>query len=460
MSAVPTRWITRTGTLFLAYTALFGLIVLIAALLLENRWGELSARMAHEALTEQSNGLNQVLREKGRAGLVEEIDTRIASRLDPEALYALWSEDGQLIAGNVSPQLDFPERGFQTVELSLMQQDTEGGGEHAAIAQVWRLADRSTLLVGRDVQAQRTLRSSTLALVRMTLAAIGLAGLVGAWFIGRWVLHRIDGVTRTTRQISHGDIRSRVPVDGSGDEFDQLAEAINQMLARIESLTAGMQSVIDSVAHDLRRPLTHARQTLDAALRADLEERPELAEVGESLDQIQRTLTALLHIVQADAGANANRMERCAIDRLVLDVAELMEPMASARGIELVVKTAPMAAMAHRQLLAQAVLNLIDNAIKYAPDGKAIEVTLARDNDRLRITVRDRGPGIPPDQRERAVERFVRLHESPGLHGNGLGLSLAASVARLHGGELQLSDANPGLCASLILPVIVEADIG
>jgi signal transduction histidine kinase len=289
-------------------------------------------------------------------------------------------------------------------------------------------------------------------------------GLAGGLFVTRRVLRRVDAMTETTRSIMAGDLGERLPVGGSGDEIDRLAANLNQMLERIESLMHGLKEVSDNIAHDLKTPLTRLRNRAEQALRAagnEAEYRHALESTIEESDGLITTFNALLMIARAESGQAREDMKEFDAAEIAHDVCELYEPLAEEKGLALKIEAAaPAPVKGNRELVSQALANLVDNAIKYTePDGKALngtpaEILVRADNagDRILLTVADRGPGIPQADRSRAVERFVRLEQSRSHPGSGLGLSLAAAVARLHGGELTLEDNAPGLKTVIALP--------
>jgi signal transduction histidine kinase len=270
------------------------------------------------------------------------------------------------------------------------------------------------------------------------------------------MLSRVETVNRTSKQIIHGDLSRRVPLDGSGDEFDQLAANLNDMLDRIERLIAGMRDVTDNIAHDLRSPLSRLRARLEVTLleRRDAAHYEDVLRdtVGEA-DRLLGTFNALLKIAEAEAGSREMK-ERVDLAEIARSVAELYEPVAEEKGLSLTVTApSPVAVLGDRHLLSQAISNLLDNAVKYTAAG-GVALTLWQSGDKGRIEVADSGPGIPADRRETVFDRFVRLESSRSTPGNGLGLSLVRAVARMHGGEVWLEDNNPGLKAVLSLPVI------
>jgi signal transduction histidine kinase len=257
----------------------------------------------------------------------------------------------------------------------------------------------------------------------------------------------------------HGDLSQRVPLADTGDELDRLAGSLNTMLDRIEHLVAGLREVSDNIAHDLKTPLTRMRNRIDTTLRdaPDTETyRETLIQTIEEADELIRTFNALLSIARLEAGAQVEEFDTFDLAALAADAVELYEPVAEGEGITVSLDAPqPAQVKANRQLLAQATANLIDNAFKYARpesgDG-AITVRIAPGESQVRLIVADNGPGIPEDQRERALKRFARLETSRSRPGSGLGLSLVAAVARLHGGSIALEDNRPGLRVVITLP--------
>jgi signal transduction histidine kinase len=282
--------------------------------------------------------------------------------------------------------------------------------------------------------------------------------------VTRRVLRRVDAMTETTRTIMQGDLGGRLPVAGTGDELDRLAENLNVMLERIEALMRGLKEVSDNIAHDLKTPLTRLRNRSEQALRAaktEAEYRAALDSTIEESDGLIRTFNALLMIARAESGQAGDDMSEFDAAEIAHDVGELYEPLADEKGLVLKVdadKPAPV--IGNRELISQALANLVDNSIKYAgaadrmPNGQTSEIVVRAlaEGDRILLIVTDSGPGIPDGDRDRVVERFVRLEQSRSQPGSGLGLSLAAAVARLHGGELVLADNKPGLKSIIALP--------
>jgi signal transduction histidine kinase len=289
-----------------------------------------------------------------------------------------------------------------------------------------------------------------------------LAGLLGGLAISRIVMRRIESMTAASRTIMEGDLSQRIPLAGAGDELDDLATSLNAMLERIEQLMNGLKEVSDNIAHDLKTPLNRLRNRAEAALRdprGDNAHKEGLERTIEEADELIKTFNALLLIARLEAGAIEENSERFELGELVQDVAELYQPVAEEDGMTLNVETASgLNVVANKQLIIQAVANLIDNAMKYGrkpgPGGSngSIDVVVKNLDQTAEISVGDRGAGIGAADRERVLKRFVRLEESRTAPGTGLGLSLVAAVARLHKGTVRLEDNAPGLRVVLSLP--------
>ncbi len=292
-------------------------------------------------------------------------------------------------------------------------------------------------------------------------------GLAGGFFVTRRVLKRIDAMTQTARTIMQGDLHERLPIAGTGDELDRLAVNLNAMLERIEALMHGLKEVSDNIAHDLKTPLTRLRNRSEEALRASEslpQYRAALESTIEESDALIRTFNALLLIARAESGQARGDMIALDAAEIARGVGELYEPLADHKGLTLRVEASAAAPVrGNRELISQALANLVDNAIKYGASGDAqvkgingrppeIVLKAIDRGDRILLTVADSGPGIPESDRGRVLERFVRLEQSRSEPGSGLGLSLASAVARLHGGELRLEDNHPGLVSVISLP--------
>jgi signal transduction histidine kinase len=317
------------------------------------------------------------------------------------------------------------------------------------------------LLVGRDIEERIRLRDIIERAFGYSLLFIGILGCLGSWFIARRVLKRVDDMTEITRDIMAGDLDGRLKIAGTGDELDRLAQNLNDMLDRIGELMRGMREVSDNIAHDLKTPLTRLRNKADEAMRTAKtpdELKAALEATIEESDNLIRIFNALLMIARLEAGNAREALADFDAAEAVQDVAELYEALAEEAGISLEVSVENgLPIHGSRELLGQAMANLLDNALKYgaAPDGgpQTISVSARRVDHEIRIVVADHGPGIPEEERNHVLERFVRLETARSRPGFGLGLSLVAAVARLHEGRLVLEDNAPGLRVVLILPL-------
>jgi signal transduction histidine kinase len=375
---------------------------------------------------------------------------------------------GESLAGNVgSLPPGLLERSGWT-ETEYRRLDEAEGAEHHALVRVIQLPGGFRLLVGRDLEERERLYDVVLSAGKWSTAIVVVLGLAGGFFVARRVLRRVDAMTETTRSIMEGDLGERLPVAGSGDELDRLAVNLNAMLERIEALMHGLKEVSDNIAHDLKTPLTRLHNRCEEALRTaktESEYRAALESTIEESEGLIRTFNALLMIARAEAGQARENMSELDAADVARGVGELYEPLAEEQGLSLTVE-APSSVPVHgnRELISQALANLVDNAIKYAAladkacnKAQTITVTAGTEGDRVLLSVIDQGPGIPASMRERVVERFVRLDQSRTVPGSGLGLSLVAAVARLHGGELKFEDNTlvpdpTGLKAIIALP--------
>lgn len=407
------------------------------------------------------NGLAEQYRAGGIRRLVTVVERR--SREPGASLYLVTTNAGERIVGNIGalPPGVLDEPGQHETDYG--RSDDTDATTHRAIVRVFVLPGGFRLLVGRDVEERARLREVIRQAVGYSLLLVVLLGFLGGWFVTRRVLKRVDEMTETTRTIMAGDLGGRVSVSGTGDELDRLAQNLNAMLDRIGELMAGMKEVSDNIAHDLKTPLSRLRNKADEALRtAGTPEqlRAALEGVIEESDNLIRVFNALLMIARLEAGNAREMMADFDAAEVARGVAELYEATAEEAGMPLQVTVEDdLPVHGSRELVGQAVANLLDNALKYGGPGETgaparpITVTSGREADQVVIAVSDRGPGIPEAERGRVVERFVRLETARSRPGFGLGLSLAAAVARLHGGALRLEDNGPGLRAVLQLPM-------
>lgn len=401
----------------------------------------------------EATGLLDTYRTGGIFQLARAIDRRVRDAAARDVVYLLADTRGQRLSGNLSAWPPTVTPGGGWTRLEVFRTDRERPARLVALS--LQLGGGERLLIGRDDRATAAFRTSlTEGLVAALLAMAAVSALT-AWLILRVIRRRIDDVAGTAAQIMRGDMGGRVPVRGT-DAFDTLAVTLNTMLGRIELLVTELRAVTDSLAHDLRTPLTRLSHRL-SELREE-SHRPEalaaLTAAEGEVARLLRMLGALLAIARLEAGVAGEPPAPVDAAALLADLADLFQPSADEAGVTIAVSTpgAPPPLAGHRQFLAQALTNLLENALRYAPAGSVVSLALAAAPDGIHLTVADRGPGIPAADRARAVERFVTLDPSRAGSGGGLGLSLVDAVARLHHGRLDLADNAPGLRATLVLP--------
>jgi signal transduction histidine kinase len=461
---------TTAFRLTLVYLLLFALFA--ASLLGYFAWN--TRRLINEQITATVNAeiaeIETIYARRGLQGLATTLGYRA---LRPGAnLYLVTTPAGTAFGGNVeslSPGVMASSGWSETAYRRLDERDT---ANHRALVRVTELSNGFRLLVGRDLEERRRLFGIVAKAAQWSLLVVIVLGIGGGIFVARRVLRRIDAMTGTTQRIMAGDLSGRLPVGRSGDELDRLAENLNAMLERIEALMMGLKEVSDNIAHDLKTPLTRLRNRAEEALASsgsEAEYRAALERTIEESDGLIRTFNALLMIARAESGQARGNMDDFDAAEVARGIHELYEPLAEDDGMTLRVKASPAPLHGNRELVSQALANLVENAIKYgkpvpaaqplgaAASGREILIEARRDGDQVLLSVSDHGPGIPEADRKHAIERFVRLEASRTQPGSGLGLSLASAVATLHGGELRLGDAHPGLSATLAIPALAGA---
>ncbi|WP_038036747.1 HAMP domain-containing sensor histidine kinase [Thermopetrobacter sp. TC1] len=456
------RWtfrLLKTSTFRLAAVYLVVFAISVGAVLGYVYWQTLKLldEQADETIAAEVQGIAEQYALNGTPGVLAVIKNR--TRLDTGGLYLLATPVGKRLGGNLKSlpaNVLNNEPGW--IEFAYVVETPRGLTEHKARGFYTRLEGGYHLLVGRDIQELRQFGK----IIRNTLIwALGLTailGIGGGLLLSRNFLRRIDAITATVRAIRSGRMSDRVPLEGSGDELDRLAAALNDMLDEIERLMRGMKEVSSNIAHDLRTPLNRLRAQAEDALRSDdpAEHRRALEATIEHADNLLKTFNALLFIARAEAGQAAAGFSELDAAEVVREIGELYQPIVEDEGGSLKM-TAPetLRMRGDRQLIAQALVNLLDNALKYGRrDDEPPQITIGAEvcDGHICLFVADRGPGIPESETEHVKDRFVRLDESRSAPGSGLGLSLVTSIARLHGGELILRDNKPGLRAILKLP--------
>ncbi|MCJ2032672.1 sensor histidine kinase [Methylobacterium sp. J-068] len=452
---------TTAFKLSVAYLAVFATFALLALGYVAWNASRVLDDQMISTIEAEINGLSEQYKVGGLRRLISAVERRAG---EPGAsLYLVTNAAGERLVGNIAalPTGLIVDPG-QT-EADYARNGESRNLDHRAIMQIFVLPGGFRLLVGRDVEERDRLRSVIGRTFGSSVGLVVLLGVVGAWFIATRVLKRVDAMTETTRRIMAGDLDGRLAVAGNGDELDRLARNLNAMLERIGELMRGLRDVSDNIAHDLKTPLTRLRNRAEEALRtADSPDdlRTAMEGVIEESDGLIRVFNALLMIARlegVDAGADFQVFD---VGAVVHAVAELYEPLAAEQDLTLTVlaEGEPLMMRGNRELVGQALANLVDNAVKYGGSRGTIRLAAARIGETIRLNVADSGAGIPAEARSRVLDRFVRLEEARSRPGFGLGLSLVNAVVRLHQGTLSLEDHAPGLSVVIILPAGVPGE--
>lgn len=462
MTRIRDLWRVTAFRLSAIYLCLFAVFAGILLFYVTGSAASILQTQNRETINEEIAELGRVYQNAGLVGLVRSIDRR--SRQPGASLYLMTDATGRILAGNVESLeagvLDDPgfvNRAFRYARFTEDPDDRY----HSAIAQVIQLPNGLRILVGRDQTELDRIRLVVRNALILALCLMSVGALIAWFLVGRTALHRLNNMSLATARIMGGDLNERLPVAGTGDEFDRLSENLNVLLARISLLQEGLRQVSDNIAHDLKTPLTRLRNRIEAALyrREDAspaELRGALEGVMAEADGMIRTFDALLMISRVEAGSHPALKTEVDVAAIVRDVTELYEPSAEDAGGTLEVEApTTLSAEVSRELIAQGLSNLIDNALKYGVPAEGplrIRVVLRAEEKGFSLSVADNGPGIPADKRERVLERFYRLDSSRTKPGSGLGLSLVQAIAGIHGGRMSLDDADPGLIVTLTVP--------
>jgi signal transduction histidine kinase len=442
---------SATTRLILVHLALLAVLTAVVLGSLYWRVGGVIDAEQRAVVEAEVRGFTDDYARGGIPALAVAIERRLASPTDRDAVYLLATAAGERIAGNLGrwPPTVAPDAGWTT--LSLYRTDRDRPTDISALA--LRLPGGELLLVGRDVAARALFDRTLFRAVVWALAAIVLLTAATGWFLSRLIRGHVTEIDGAARGIMAGALDRRIPTRGSGDEFDALAATLNAMLDRIEALVSDLRMVTDSLAHDLRQPLGRLVRELEAAndeTAGPEVRRARIERAQREAEGVLATATALFDIARIEAGIGADQFAPVDLGRVAAGVAELYEAAAEEQGVRLVASAEPgLVVRGHDQLLALALSNLVDNALRHAPEGSAVDVAARHEAGAPALVVGDRGPGIPAADRERALGRLVRLDPSRGGPGAGLGLALVAAVARMHDATLALSDNAPGLVATL-----------
>lgn len=463
MNRITQLWRTSTVRLTALFIVIFVVFSVLLLAIISFQSSIQIQRQQGDDIDREVAQLERIDRERGFRATILAVE-RLARQPGP-GIYYVGTDAGLMITGNVAdlPLNVLSEPGtfsFNYDRSRPFEGEAPDKSEGNAVVRSVVLPSGLILVVGRDVVERRGFTAIIFQSFLFGVGGILLFSLIAGGVTAVRVLRRIDAIASTSRMIMSGNLSERVPITKRNDEFDGLAQNLNQMLDRIEQLMVGLKEVTDNVAHDLKTPLTRMRNRAEAALREghnETTQREALETVIGESDQLIKTFNALLMIARAEAGAPSGAFAEVDLSAVAADVAELYGPVAEDAGIELqTLVTDGIKARANRELIGQALVNLVENALKYyePAEGKAGKITVGIRNagDRVLIEVGDNGPGIALEDRGRVVERFVRLEKSRTEPGSGLGLSLVAAVARLHRGTFRIEDNNPGVRAVIDLP--------
>ena len=460
IGSLPALVRTTTFRLALLHASIF---ILFSASLLAYLYYETAGHMSRQAETE----LNAEFQELSAAyrGGIDRLNQAVTERSQARGkfYYLLLDGNGEKLSGDFDV-LPAAAPAGQVVDVQFEYDARTPDGEPSRLSaegRISRLSEGGVLMVAYDVGQLGEMNRRVSEVVWRSAAVGFVLSLIGGVVISRSAAQRAEQLARTTEGVMAGDLTRRAPVQGSGDEFDRLSEQLNAMLAKLERLVISSRSAGDSIAHDLRSPLTRLRNRLEAGLKDNTDEAPRVA-LTKSIDDVDgllETFNAVLRLSRVQAGATGS-FRRTDLRGMVDELAELYQPVCEEKQLAWSYEgRGELFVLADGHLIAQALSNLLDNAVKYTPAGGAVRMSAhhGAEGD-VEISVIDSGPGIPPQDRERVIERFVRLEQSRSEPGSGLGLSLASAVAEAHSGRLVLADGEglpgkpPGLKASIILP--------
>jgi signal transduction histidine kinase len=444
-----TRFLRTTAfRLALLYAAVFSLSVILLFAFVYWTASVLVDRQRQQTIIADINDLKDEFGTLGLPGLIDSVADRSKPDRVGSGVYILADPRFKKITGNLSgwPRSPTVTGRWLTFPVEARPFGEAQGQHSSAEALEITLPGDYHLLVGQNTAPQRRMQRAIIEALVWSLAAMVCLGLAGGLLLSRNMIRRIELINRSAERIMRGEVKHRIPVSEANDEFDRLSENLNRMLEEIERLLGGIRAVTDNIAHDLRSPLTRLKNRLEMALAETgdpAERRSAIERAIQETDQLLATFAALLSIADAESGARRGDMAPVDLGGVAGDVVELYQPVAEEQGLTLeLVDRGAVLVQGNRQLLFQAVANLIDNAVKYG--GGPIQVEVGADSGGSSVSVSDRGPGIPASERVHVLERFVRLETSRTSPGSGLGLSLVAAIARQHGAVLSLSDTRPG----------------
>ena len=447
---------TSTFQLAIMYMVLFATSVFILMGFIYWATAGYMSSQTDETIEAEIIGLAEQYQRQGLNGLISVIRERVARDPKGKSVYLFTARDFIKLGGNITkwPEDAEIQEGWLNFTLDSSLGWNEEGPKPAR-ARVFIVPGGLRLLVGRDISELMAVNQLIKRAINWGMGITFALAMFGGIMMSRSTAKRVEIINQTSRKIMTGNLALRIPDRGTSDDFDQLARNLNEMLDRIVHLMEGIRHVSDNIAHDLRTPLTRLRNKLENTLLSVHQEqdREQVASAVAEADQLLATFNALLRIARLEVGGRVSNFEIFDFSQLVLDAAELYEALAEDKQQKLAIVIEPhITIKADRDLLFQMLSNLIDNAIKYTPEGGHIDLKLTESQSEITLIVADSGIGIPEEDREKVFERFYRVAKSRSLPGNGLGLSLVQAVLDLHQGHIELADNQPGLKVSLTFP--------
>jgi signal transduction histidine kinase len=456
----------RSSTLKLAFLYVIGFSFAIFSVLgyVYRSTATYLSEKLERSITAERDLLIQTYGNAGRNDLIMLINRRSTDRHFDDWRYLLTDEAFLYVAGNLKswPATLHGDQGWGRFSRLDWQSASAEKPLLRAIYQV--LPDGYHLLVSREVDdLERFGEKILIGLASVAGLFLALAAAAGI-STSRRSVSRIEAINATSREIIGTGLRERIPVRGTGDEWDGLAENLNSMLDRIEELMESNRQVSDNVAHDLRTPLTRMRGRLERAYNRRLDNNQYHALIGDvisELDEILRTFASLLRISQIEMRDRTAGFRNLDLTEIAREVVELFDPAAEENGVTLQLSASDRVdVVGDRDLLFDAISNLVDNAIKHGGSKIGVTIAVSQSCGELLLSVADGGPGIPVEERKHVLRRFYRLERSRSNPGNGLGLSLVAAVASLHGARIEMANNSPGLRIELHFPIPERAGCG
>jgi signal transduction histidine kinase len=426
----------------------------VTLIILQNATERSIKNGTHDFVSEMRTDLIEIYNDDGRADLTKAIARRVRIMGTHDAVIGLISKNGVALAGNLAnwPVDLAPSPRWHVVSL---RRTGDSAPVEMTIA-VTLLPDQSLLVTGNTLAEEQRLRDAGRQAFLYALLLGLLLSALGSYLLAHYIGRKITTITKVADQVAGGNLTQRIILDGSDDAFDRLSLAINNMLSRVETLVSELRLITDSLAHDLRSPVARMKANIERAIQGTRDPSTLLAlgNAGDEADSLSRMLTTAIQISRAEAGLGRDQFQTFPISEMLGDLAEVYGPLAEDNGFTIrCIGNGQIEINAHRELLGQAIANLIDNALKYAIGADGIILSAEKRGSQIEISVADNGPGIAAERRVDALKRFGRLDAARQASGAGLGLSLVATVAHLHSGQLILEDNRPGLRAILTLPI-------